>query len=198
VRLDFPVAVLCKILGVSRSGFYDWLHAKPSARAQEDARLKVLITAAHRQSRETYGARRVKHELAAQGHNVGRDRVVRPRRELALRCKQRRKFVATTNSRHDLPVADNLLEQRFSLTRTGEVWVTDITYIPTAESWLYLAGLKDVFTCEIVGYAMSERMTQDLAAQALWRAVANKRPVPGLIHHSDRESTRIQQVVATP
>jgi putative transposase len=112
VRLEFPVTVLCKTLGVSRSGLYDWLHAKPSARAQDDARLKVLIKAAHRQSRETYGARRVKHELAAQGHNVGRDRVGRLRRELELRCKQRRKFVATTNSKHDLPVADNLLEQR--------------------------------------------------------------------------------------
>jgi len=187
-RLEFPLTMLCKALGVSRSGFYDWLHAKPSARAQQDARLKVLITAAHRQSRETYGTRRVKHELAAQGHDVGRDRVGRLRRELELRCKQRRKFVATTNSRHDLPVAENLLEQRFAPTRPGEVWVTDITYIPTDEGWLYLAGLKDVFTCEIVGYAMGERMTQDLTAQALWRAVANKRPIPGLIHHSDRGS----------
>jgi transposase InsO family protein len=180
--------MLCKALCVSRSGFYNWLHAKPSARAQEDNRLKVLITAAHRQSRETYGTRRVKHELAAQGHDVARDRFGRLRRELELRCKQQRKFVATTNSRHDLPVAENLLGQRFAPTRPGEVWVTDTTYIPTAEGWLYLAGLKDVFTCEIVGYAMGERMTQDLTAQALWRAVANKRPVPGLIHHSDRGS----------
>jgi len=187
-RLDFPVTMLCKALGVSRSGFYDWLNAKPSAREQTDFRLKVLITAAHRQSRETYGTRRVKHELAAQGIKVGRDRVGRLRRELDLRCKQRRKFVATTNSRHDLPVAENLLAQRFAPTRPGEVWVTDITYIPTAEGWLYLAGLKDVFTCEIVGYAMGERMTQDLTAQALWRAIANKRPAPGLIHHSDRGS----------
>src|SRR5206468_7093474 len=115
-----------------------------------------------------------------------RDRVGRLRRELELRCKQRRKFVATTNSRHDLPVADNLLEQRFSPTRPGEVWVTDITYIPTAEGWLYLAGLKDVFTCEIVGYAMGERMTQDLTAQALWRAVPHQRPAPGPIPPSDR------------
>jgi transposase InsO family protein len=177
VRLEYPVTMLCKALGVSRSGFYDWLHAKPSARAREDASLKVLIIAAHRQSRETYGTRRVKHELAAQGHDVGRDRVGRLRRELALRCKQRRKFVATTNSRHDLPVAENLLEQRFTPTRPGEVWVTDITYIPTAEGWLYLAGLKDVFTCEIVGYAMGERMTQDLTAQALYSPRS-------LLHHS--------------
>lgn len=187
-RLDFPVTMLGKALSVSRSGFYDWLHAKPSTRVQEDSLLKVLITAAHRQSRETYGTRRVKHELAAQGHDVGRDRIGRLRRELELRCKQRRKFVATTNSRHDLPVAENLLEQQFTPTRPSEVWVTDITYIPIAEGWLYLAGLKDVFTCEIIGYAMGERMTQDLTAQALWRAFVNKRPAPGLIHHSDRGS----------
>lgn len=186
VRLDFPVKLLCRALGVSRSGFYDWLHAAPSARAQEDARLKVLITAVHRQSRETYGAPRVKQELAAQGHEVGRDRVRRLRKELDLRCKQRRKFIATTNSNHDLPVAENLLEQRFAPVRPNEAWVTDITYIPTAEGWLYLAGIKDVFTCEIVGYAMGERMTQELTIKALWRAVSHKRPPPGLIHHSDR------------
>ena len=131
---------------------------------------------------------RIKRELAAQGHEVGRDRVRRLRQELNLRCKQRRKFIATTNSRHDLPVAENLLEQRFEPTRPNEAWVTDITYIPTGEGWLYLAGVKDVFTCEIVGYAMDARMTQELTTQALWRAVSHKRPAPGLIHHSDRGS----------
>jgi len=113
MRLDFPyypAKVLCRALGVSHSGFYDWLHAKPSVRLQEDARLKVLITAVHRQTQETYGVPRIKRELAAQGHEVGRDRIRRLRQELNLRCKQRRKFIATTNSRHDLPVAENLLE----------------------------------------------------------------------------------------
>lgn len=191
MRLDFPhypAKLLCRALGVSRSGFYDWLHARPSARMREDACLKVLITAVHRQTRETYGVPRIKRELAAQGYEVGRDRVRRLRQELNLRCKQRRKFIATTNSRHDLPVAENLLEQRFEPTRPNEAWVTDITYIPTAEGWLYLAGVKDVFTCEIVGYAMDARMTQELTTQALWRAVSHKRPAPGLIHHSDRGS----------
>lgn len=191
MRLDFPhysAKLLCRALGVSRSGFYDWLHARPSPRVQEDARLKVLITAVHRQTRETYGVPRIKRELAAQGYEVGRDRIRRLRQELNLRCKQRRKFIATTNSKHDLPVAENLLEQCFEPTRPNEAWVTDITYIPTAEGWLYLAGVKDVFTCEIVGYAMDARMTQELTTQALWRAVSHKRPAPGLIHHSDRGS----------
>lgn len=186
MRLDYPTAILCRAFEVSRSGFYTWLAAKPSRRAQEDARLKVAIKAVHRQIRETYGTLRVKPELAAQGFFAGRDRVARLRRELALRCKQKRKFKATTNSHHSLPVAENLLEQRFAPVRPNEIWVVDITYIPTGEGWLYVAGVKDVFTCEIVGYAMGERMTQALTAQALWKAVRNKRPAPGLIHHSDR------------
>ena len=173
---------------VSRSGYYAWANGAPSPRAQADERLKVAIKAVHTQSRETYGPLRMQPELAAQGFEPGRDRIARLRRELGLRCKQKRKFKATTNSNHDLPVADNLLNQTFKPTRPNEAWVTDITYIQTGEGWLYLAGVKDVFTCEIVGYAMGERMTQTLTAKALWRAATNKRPAPGLIHHSDRGS----------
>ncbi|MFZ6644034.1 IS3 family transposase, partial [Undibacterium sp. TC4M20W] len=173
---------------VSRSGFYAWLSGTPSQRVKTDERLKLAITAVHKQSRETYGPLRMQPELAAQGFKAGRDRIARLRRELALRCKQKRKFKATTNSNHSLPVASNLLNQTFAPSRPNEVWLTDITYISTGEGWLYLAGIKDVYTCEIVGYAMGERMTQALTAQALWRAVRNKRPQPGLIHHSDRGS----------
>lgn len=188
MRLEYPISVLSRAFGVSRSGYYAWANGSPSARAQADERLKVAIKAVHNQSRETYGPLRMQPELAAQGFEAGRDRIARLRRELSLRCKQKRKFKATTNSNHDLPVAENLLNQTFAPTRPNEAWVTDITYIQTGEGWLYLAGVKDVFTCEIVGYAMSERMTQALTAQALWRAATNKRPAPGLIHHSDRGS----------
>ena len=188
VRLDYSMGLLCRVFGVSRSGFYAWLNRAPSPRVQEDERLKVAIKAVHVQTRETYGPLRVQPELAAQGFEAGRDRIVRLRHELGLRCKQKRKFKATTNSRHDFPVAENLLNQTFAPTRPNEVWVTDITYISTDEGWLYLAGVKDVFTCELVGYAMGARMTQGLTAQALWRAVRHKRPATGLIHHSDRGS----------
>ena len=188
MRLEYPVTVLCRAFEVSRSGFYAWAGGEESPRAKEDERLKVAITAVHKQSRETYGPLRMQPELAAQGFVAGRDRIARLRRELSLRCKQKRKFKATTNSNHDLPVAENLLNQTFEPTRPNEAWVTDITYVATGEGWLYLAGIKDVFTCELVGYAMGERMTQALTAQALWRAVRNKRPPPGLIHHSDRGS----------
>jgi putative transposase len=185
---EFSIALMSRVLGVSRSGYYDWARREPSARAQADARLKVAIKAAHVRSRETYGPRRLQPELAEEGFVAGRDRIARLRQEMGLRCKQTCKFKATTQSNHSLPVAENLLDQTFAPSAPNEVWVTDLTYIPTAEGWLYLAGIKDVFTCEIVGYAMRARMTQELTARALFRAVQQKRPPPGLIHHSDRGS----------
>jgi putative transposase len=187
-QLHFPIKVMSQLFSVSRSGFYAWLCRKPSHRVQADERLKVAIRAAHKRSRETYGARRLQAELAADGFVAGRDRIARLRRELGLRCRQKRKFKTTTNSNHSLPVAENLLNQTFMPSAPNQVWVTDITYIPTGEGWLYLAGVKDVFTCEIVGYSMSERMTQELTGQALFRAAQQKRPMAGLIHHSDRGS----------
>jgi len=187
-RLQFPIEVMSRVFEVSRSGYYDWLNRKPSARAQANEQLKVALRVAHKRCREVYGTLRLQPELVADGFIAGRDRITRLRKEMGIRCKQKRKFIATTNSNHSLPVAPNLLEQKFNATRPNQVWVTDITYIPTEEGWLYLAGIKDLFTCEIVGYAMGARMTQELTGQALFRAVQNKRPAAGLIHHSDRGS----------
>jgi len=187
-RLQFPVTMMSRLFSVSRSGFYTWLKHKPSRRSQEDDRLKVAIKAAHKRTREGYSARRLQPELAADGFVAGRDRIARLRRELGIRCRQKRKFKATTNSNHNLPLAENVLDQTFTPNAPDKIWVADITYIPTGEGWLYLAGVKDVFTCELVGYAMAEGMTQDLVALALFRAVQQKRPAPGLIHHSDRGS----------
>lgn len=187
-RFHYPVTVMSRVLSISRSGFYVWLHRKPSRRAQEDEVLKVAIKAAHKRTRESYSARRLQPELAADGYIAGRDRIARLRRELDIHCRQKRKFKATTNSKHTLPVAENLLNQTFTPSAPNTVWVTDITYISTQEGWLYLAGVKDVFTCEIVGYAMAERMTQELTSKALFHAVQQKRPTAGLVHHSDRGS----------
>jgi len=187
-RLHYSTVTMSQMFNVSRSGFYAWLKRNPSRRYQEDERLKVAIKVAHTRTRETYSAKRLQPELEADGFIVGRDRIARLRRELGLRCRQKRKFKATTNSKHNLPVAENLLAQTFAPSTPNEVWVTDITYISTGEGWLYLAGVKDVFTCEIVGYAMSKRMTQELTGRALFRAVQQKRPAAGLIHHSDRGS----------
>ena len=184
----YRVSLMSRVLEVSRSGYYDWLGRGPSARSCEDERLKIEIRAAHQGSRETYGPRRLQPELAADGIQVGRDRLTRLRRSMGLYCRQRRRFKVTTDSRHNLPVAPNLLNQTFEPTAPNQVWVSDITYIATGEGWLYLAGIKDVFTCEIVGYAMSERMKPELTGRALFRAVQQHRPAAGIIHHSDRGS----------
>jgi transposase InsO family protein len=154
----------------------------------EEARLEVEIKAAHRRTRQTYGAERLQHELAEHGVRVGICRIKRIRKKLGIRCKQKRKFKATTDSRHTLPVAENVLGQQFKVYEPNKVWVSDITYVPTGEGWLYLAGHKDLFTSEVVGYAMGERLTRNLVSQSLFRAVAAKCPAKGLTHHSDRGS----------
>jgi putative transposase len=186
MRLRYPIPQMCRVLGVSPSGYYRWLKGKPSKRAQEEGRLEVEIKAAHKRTRETFGPERLKRELAEHGVEVGVCRIRRIRKRLGIRCKQKKKFKAPTDSRHRLPVAENLLNQQFKAEAPNQIWVTDITYIPTEEGWLYVAGHKDVFTGEIVGYAMAPRMTKNLVSQSLFRAVAAKGPVPGLIHHSDR------------
>jgi transposase InsO family protein len=188
MRFQHSIAMMCGILEVSKSGYYKWLSRKPSKRAQEEGRLEIEIKAAHKRSRETYGLERLQQELKDQGVSVGICRIRRIRKKLGIRCKQKRKFKATTDSKHALPVAENLLNQQFEATRPNGVWLSDITYIPTEEGWLYLAGHKDLFTGEIVGYAMGSRITKNLVSQSLFKAVAAKRPGPGLIHHSDRGS----------
>ena len=186
MRFQHGIVVMCGLLKVSKSGYYKWLNRKPSRRVLEEGRLEVEIQAAHKRTRETYGPERLQHELKDRGVRIGICRIRRIRKKLGIRCKQKRKFKATTDSKHALPVAENLLNQRFEATRPNEVWLSDITYIPTEEGWLYLAGHKDLCTREIVGYAMGNRITKNLVSQSLFKAVAAKRPRPGLIHHSDR------------
>ena len=186
MRLTYPLPMLCRVLGVSASGCHAWHRRPPSRRTRENARLEVEIRAAHRRTRESYSPERLQKDLAAHGVKVGVYRIKRIRRELGLRCRQKRKFKVTTNSKHSLPVSENLLAQKFETVAPNRAWVSDITYIPTGEGWLYLAGHKDLCTREIVGYAMSSRMTKNLVSQSLFRAVSEKRPAAGLIHHSDR------------
>jgi len=190
LRSEYPVRVLCRVLGVSRSGYHAWAtrHASQGAKTRE--RLKLAAHAAHQRTRQTYGAVRLQKELASDGFTVSLGTVKRVRRELGLRCvQQKRRFrVTTTDSRHTLPVAENLLAQDFSVERPNEVWTADITYVPTAEGWLYVAAIKDLFAGEIVGRAFGERMTTDLIVGALAQAVATRRPSRDLIHHSDRGS----------
>ena len=188
LRLQYPVPLMSKILDVSASGYYAWLTRPPSKRANEEARLEVEIRAAHKRTRQSFGPERLQHDLADNGVQVGISRIKRIRKKLGICCKQKKKFKATTDSRHTLSVAENIVDQHFEVSAPNRVWVTDITYIPTNEGWLYLAGHKDLFSGEIVGYAMGPRMTKSLVSQSLFRAVAAKRPKSGLIQHSDRGS----------
>jgi len=184
----YPVTLMARVLKVSRSGFYAWLTRPPSSRSVSDEKMKPLIRLAHKTGRGTYGPRRIQTELQANGITVGRDRIARLRREMSLRCIQKRKFKATTNSAHSLPVVANLLNQEFAVSEPGTVYGTDITYVSTDEGWLYLAGVKDLATRELIGYAMGSRMTKELTHAALNRAVRYRKPQPGCIHHSDRGS----------
>lgn len=186
LRAPYPLGLLCRVLEVSRSGYHAWRTRRPSKRALENARLEVAIRAAHGRTRQTYGPERLQAELREDSVSAGVGRIKRLRTKLGLRCKQVQRYTTTTESDHALPVAENVLAQTLVATRPNETWVTDITYVPTAEGWLYLAGIKNLFTCEIVGYAMAARMTTDLVLQALRRAMGAKRPRPGLLHHSDR------------
>lgn len=188
LRLEYPIPVMSRVFTVSESGYYAWLDRPPSKWAQEEARLEVEILAADERTRGTYGAERLQADLAAHGVKAGVSRIKRIRRRLGIVCKQKRRFKVTTDSRHTHPVAADLLQQDFQATVPGQVWVSDLTYIPTEEGWLYLAGHKDLFTGEIVGYAMGQRITQDLVRESLLRAVWVKRPAAELIHHSDRGS----------
>jgi putative transposase len=186
LRLKYPIPLTSRMLGVSASGYYAWQDRPLSKRAQEELRLEVEIKAAHKRTRQTYGPERLQCDLSKYGVRVGICRIKRIRKKLGIRCKQKRKFKATTYSKHNLPVTENLLNQQFQVAEPNKVWLSDITYVPTDEGWLYLAGHKDLFTHEIVGYAMGERMTRNLVSQSLFRAVEAKRPAKGLTHHSDR------------
>jgi transposase InsO family protein len=189
MRLQYPMPMMCRIYDVSASGYYAYNISRPlSKRAGEDTRLEVEIKAAHKRTRRVCGAERLQKDLSENGVEVGVCRIKRIRKKLGIRCKQTKKFKTTTDSKHTLPVAANLLDQKFEVSKPNTAWVSDITYIPTDEGWLYLAAHKDLFNGEIVGYAMGQRITRSLVSQSLFRAVAAKRPGKGLIHHSDRGS----------
>ncbi len=170
LRQQFPVAVMCRVLDVSESGYHAWRKRPVSPRARENARLETEIKAAHQRTRQTYGPERLQADLADNGIQVGVHRIKRLRRKLGIRCKQKHKFIATTDSAHALPIAPNLLNRQFTATAPNKTWLTDITYIPTKEGWLYLAGIKDVFNGELVGYAMADNMACSLVMTALFFA----------------------------
>lgn len=180
--------MLCRVLGVSRSGFYAARTRPVAARVTEDGRLAVEISAIHRASRRCYGSPRVHAELRARGQCTSRKRVARLMRRAGLVARRRRAFVRTTPSRHTRPAAPNRLARQFTAPAPNRIWVTDITYLATVEGWLYLAVVVDLFSRRVVGWATSDRLGEGLALEALGMGVARRRPRPGLLHHSDRGS----------
>ena len=182
---EFAVARMCRLLRASRSGFYAWRGRKPSQQAQNNAALSEEVKAIFVGSRETYGSVRVRRTLHDAGRKIGRHRVRRVMREGGMRPAARRAFQVTTDSNHDLPVAENLLKQQFAATAPHQVWLSDITYIRTDKGWLFLACVLDLYSRRIVGWATSERIDSELIIWALSMAAWRFKPV-GTICHSDR------------
>jgi len=188
-RAEHSISRLCSVLGVSRVGFYAWRERRPSARELRDRELEQLIRAVFIDSRETYGAPRVHAELRARGVRVGKKRVARLMRRLELEGVSRRgKRRRTTVPDPAAPPAPDLVKRRFIAERPDQLWLADITYLPTYEGWLFLAVVMDVCSRKIVGWAMREDLKSDLVVDALGMAVARRRPKPGVVHHSDRGS----------
>lgn len=203
-RHAHPIGLLCRVLGVSRAGFYAWRDRPESHRQQQDMQLTRHIQDVHQRSKGRYGAPRVHAELQAQGVSCGRQRVARLAsrrleplmRTAGLRGKGKRKYRVTTRSDHDHPLAGNVLGRQFDVSEPNAVWAGDLTYLPTKEGWLYLAVLIDLYSRRVMGWrrgapsrwAMSERITTALPLKALQMACKGRRPPPGLVHYSDRGS----------
>jgi putative transposase len=182
---NYPVTVLCKLLGVSKSGYYAYVGRGPSERTDNDLRITTMIRAIHARTRGVYGSRRMVREL---DEHVGRKRVARLMREHGLLAHSPRRFRVTTDSEHALPIARNLLQQDFHVDEANQAWVADITYVWTAQGWCYLAVVLDLFSRRVVGWAFADHMRVELPLKALVRALKTRSLSAGLVHHSDRGS----------
>jgi putative transposase len=182
-----PVALSCRVLGVSRAGYYAWRDRPPSARARADAALTTVIHRLHRESRGTYGSPRIHADLRAEGRRHGRKRVARLMRQAHLTGgRRRRPRPRTTVADPAAAPAPNLVQRRFAPPGPDRLWLADITYVPTGEGWLYLAAVLDAFSRRVVGWAMADHLRAELVLDALDLALATRQPAPGLVHHSDR------------
>lgn len=182
----YPIAMMCRVLGVSRSGFYAWRHRKPSNRVQQTVRLVAEIRTVHKEARGTYGSPRVHIELQERNFQVGRNRVARLMREAGMTARYKRRFRRTTDSNHSDPIAANLLNRQFDIEGPNRVWGTDITYLWTGEGWLYLAVVLDLFSRRVIGWSMADHLRTELVQGALDMALGQRTPSTGLLHHSDR------------
>lgn len=178
---------MCKVLSVSKSGYYKWLNSEPCKREIQNRDLLIQIRRIHELSNKTYGSPRINKELRTMGYKVSRPRVARLMRKAGIRSKIKRRYVATTDSRHRYPVAPNLLDRNFNPGKTGKVWVSDITYIKTSQGWLYLTTIIDLGDRKVIGWSLSRSLKAEATAIAAWlMAIGNRPPTEELIFHSDR------------
>jgi transposase InsO family protein len=185
-RSSHGVQKMCRVLGVSRSGYYGWKRQPQSKRHKENEKILKEIRESYKNSRRAYGSPRITKDLKTAGTKCSENRVARLMKINGIVGKAKKKFKATTNSGHNLPVAENLLNQKFTTEKPNTVWVSDITYIPTLEGWLYLVVILDLFSRQVVGWAMSDRLTSGFVVKALYQAIGRRNPNTGCIFHSDR------------
>jgi transposase InsO family protein len=177
---------MCQVIGASRSGYYRWKKLPDGKRQKENAKILMEIKESHKNSRRSYGSPRITDELRSKGTKCGKNRVARIMKVYGIVAKTAKKFKATTNSKHNLPIAENLLKQDFTAEKPNTVWVSDITYIWTLEGWLYLAVILDLYSRQVIGWAISKRMTSGLVIKALHQAIGRRKPGTGCMFHSDR------------
>jgi transposase InsO family protein len=185
-RSAYAVERMCRVLGVTRSGYYAWSRRGPSLRGRRDRDLLERIRESYKANRGNYGSPRILRDLRGWNYRTSRKRVARLMRQAGLRARTKRRFRVTTQSKHSLPVAENLLARDFTAGAPNRVWVSDITYVWTLEGWMYLAVVLDLYHRQVVGWNMQRRLTADLAVDALSKAVLRRRPSEGLVFHSDR------------
>lgn len=185
---EFPVDFMGDLLGISKSGYYAWRKRDVGPREDRELKLLRVIEDVHKSSRGTYGSPRVYAQLKGMGHVVGKTKVERTMKRYGIRAKTKRKFRVTTDSKHNLPVAPNLLRRNFSPEKPNQTWASDITYVWTKEGWLFLAVIVDLFSRQIVGWSLDKTMTKELVCSALRQASFRRKPGTGLIFHSDRGS----------
>lgn len=185
---EYPVGFMCEILNVSTSGYYAWLKRDNSEKEGRELRLLRAIEDVHKSSRATYGSPRVFAQLKGMGHEVNKTTVERTMKKHGIRAKTKRKFRVTTDSKHNLPIAQNLLARNFSPEKPNQTWAGDITYVWTKQGWLFLAVVVDLFSRQVVGWSLDKTMTKELVLSALQQAYFRRKPGTGLIFHSDRGS----------
>ncbi len=188
LRQAFSIPFLCSVFRVSKSGYYKWRSRGVPERVRKDEQLKLHVVSFNKRTHNVYGVDRLRVEMSKNGVQISKWKLMKLRRELGIYCKQRKKYRATTNSNHSYPVSENILNRNFVVESPNKVWLSDITYIPTEEGFLYLSSHKDLFNNEIVGYSFGERMTKELVMNSFLMAVKRRKPSYGLIHHSDRGS----------